>query len=45
VLEEKPELDGPARRRLLQDTAHAFDGVTGAGTGIADAQAAVEHVH
>ena len=44
VLEEKPNLDGPALRRLLQDTAHAFDGVTGAGAGIADAQAAVERV-
>jgi hypothetical protein len=39
VLEEKPNLDGPALRRLLQDTAHAFAGV------IADAQAAVERVH
>ena len=45
VLEEKPNLDGPALRRLLQDTAHAFDGVTGADAGIADAQAAVERVH
>ena len=33
VLEKKPNLDGPALRRLLQDTAHAFDGVTGAAPG------------
>jgi len=27
------DFGGPALRRLLQDTAHAFDGVTGAGAG------------
>ena len=45
VLEGKPNLDGPALRRLLQDTARALAGVTDAGAGIADAQAAVERVH
>jgi hypothetical protein len=45
LLEAKPNLDGPALRRLLQDTAQALAGVTDAGAGIADAQAAVKRLH
>ncbi len=42
VLEERPALDGPALRRLLRASAHALPGVSEAGAGVADAEAAVE---
>ncbi len=44
LLEKKPDLDGPELRRLLQKSARAFDGVSGAGAGAANAETAVEGV-
>lgn len=44
LLEKKPDLDGPELRRLLQKSARAFDGVSGAGAGAADAETAIEGV-
>ncbi len=41
LLEKHPDLDGPALRRLLQDTAKALAGARDAGAGVADAEAAV----
>lgn len=42
LLERRPDLDGPALRRILQKSAHALAGETGIGAGTADAEAAVD---
>ncbi|MDI9848649.1 S8 family serine peptidase [Rhodoblastus sp. 17X3] len=42
LLEKAPNLDGPAMRRLLRDSAAALKGAPDAGAGLADAQAALQ---
>ncbi|MGA3302991.1 MAG: S8 family serine peptidase [Methylovirgula sp.] len=41
LLERRPDLDGPALRKILRESAHALSGETGIGAGAADAEAAV----
>jgi hypothetical protein len=41
LLEKRPDLDGPALRKILRESAHALSDETGIGAGAADAEAAV----
>ena len=42
LLEKNPDLDGPALRRILRDSAHALKDVPEAGAGLADAATALQ---
>ena len=42
MLEKNPDLDGPALRRILRDSAHALKDVPEAGAGLADAATALQ---
>ncbi|HEY1736080.1 MAG TPA: S8 family serine peptidase [Methylovirgula sp.] len=44
LLEKRPDLDGPALRKILRASAHALEGQSGVGAGAADAESAISMV-